>query len=109
MKFKKAWTNEVEVCHLPLRRKKNGFFNGNIIHVFSILESDYVAETRESNAKLIRMKRSSAISPSMDFNMSSSTVAKDLDDPIRNHDVVNAIYTIVIFFVIFLFEIGGNK
>ena len=41
--------------------------------------------------------------------MSSGTVAKDLDDPVRNHDVVNAIYTIVIFFVIFLFEIGGNK
>ena len=85
------------------------FLMATLFMFFSILESDYVAETRESNAKLIRMKRSSAISPSMDFNMSSSTVAKDLDDPVRNHDVVNAIYTIVIFFVIFLFEIGGNK
>ena len=66
-----------------------------------------MADSRESNAKIIRMKRS-AISPSMDFNMSNSVV-KDLDDPVRNHDVVNAIYTIVIFFVIFLFEIGGNK
>ena len=64
-----------------------------------------MTDSRESNAKLIRMKRQA--SP-MDFNM-SNTVAKDLDDPVRNHDVVNAIYTIVIFFVIFLFEIGGNK
>ena len=73
---------------------------------FAISESDYVTDSRESNAKLIRMKRQA--SP-MDFNMSTNTVAKDLDDPVRNHDVVNAIYTIVIFFVIFLFEIGGNK
>ena len=45
----------------------------------------------------------------MDFNMTNAS--KNLEDPDsdRSKDVVNAIYTLVIFFIIFLFEIGGNK
>ena len=44
----------------------------------------------------------------MDFNMTN--ISKEaMEDPDRSHDVVNAIYTLVIFFVIFLFEFGGNK
>ena len=55
-------------------------------------------------SKTFRVKRSAP----MDFNMTN--ISKEaMEDPDRSHDVVNAIYTLVIFFVIFLFEFGGNK
>ena len=63
--------------------------------------SPYVPES-----KRLRLKRSLAELNS--HNVSNISSDNDITD-VKSQDVVNAIYTLVIFFIIFLFEIGSNK
>ena len=63
--------------------------------------SPYVPES-----KRLRLKRS--LTELNTRNVSSISSDNDITDA-KSQDVVNAIYTLVIFFIIFLFEVGSNK
>ena len=62
--------------------------------------SPYVPES-----KRLRLKRSAELN---NRNVSNIPSDNDIND-VKSQDVMNAIYTLVIFFVIFLFEVGSNK
>ena len=65
--------------------------------------SPYVPES-----KRLRLKRSLADLNSNSRNVSNISSDNNITD-VKSQDVVNAIYTLVIFFIIFLFEVGSNK
>ena len=62
--------------------------------------SPYVPES-----KRLRLKRSAELN---NRNVSNIPLDNDIND-VKSQDVMNAIYTLVIFFIIFLFEVGSNK
>ena len=62
--------------------------------------SPYVPES-----KRLRLKRSAELN---NRNVSNISSDNDIND-VKSQDVMNAIYTLVIFFIIFLFEVGSNK
>ena len=62
--------------------------------------SPYVPES-----KRLRLKRSAELN---NRNVSNVPSDNDIND-VKSQDVMNAIYTLVIFFIIFLFEVGSNK
>ena len=62
--------------------------------------SPYVPES-----KRLRLKRSAELNSR---NVSNIPSDNDIND-VKSQDVMNAIYTLVIFFIIFLFEVGSNK
>ena len=62
--------------------------------------SPYVPES-----KRLRLKRSAELN---NRNVSNIPSDNDIND-VKSQDVMNAIYTLVIFFIIFLFEVGSNK
>ena len=56
-------------------------------------------------SKRLRLKRSAELN---NRNVSNIPSDNDIND-VKSQDVMNAIYTLVIFFIIFLFEVGSNK